>query len=390
MPQTVKEEGKGKLLTMFLWQVLTVFCVAGAACYIAIPASMALAKRMGAIDYPGIRRVNKKPIPRAGGIAIFFGFSAGVLVMVLGRTVFGWEADDLYSVRSVDYVLLYVGLAVVFLVGLIDDVSPISPRSKLAGQIVAAVIICLSGVTIGSIKALWSSTIVPLGWVDYPLTVIYLLVFMNIINLIDGLDGLASGIVGIVACGLMYLVYSRGSYTLVLACVIVVAVCLAFLRFNFYPAKVFMGDSGSLFLGALIASISIAGVVRTQSLAVTLVPLVIAGVPIIDTASAIVRRFRGKKPIDQADMDHLHHRLINAGFSHRRSVLMLYGLTAVLAIAGCLLSLIAGPPRWAMLALLALLAFLVIWRLRLLDPVLQHYYRRRAKEEPRRGTGADT
>ena len=233
------------------------------------------------------------------------------------------------------------------------------------------------------VRSLVDGAYLELGWLNVPLTVAYLVVFVNIINLIDGLDGLAAGIVAIVSASMFVLVYMRGSMTLALVCVVIVAICLAFLCYNFYPASTFMGDSGALFLGLLIGAVSLAGVVRTQSLVVNLVPLVIAGIPVLDTASAFIRRTRQHKRFDEADMGHIHHRLVDAGFGQRKAVLILYACTFVLAIVGLLISSTSGPVRWIVFAVLFIAVFVVIWRVGLFKPVLQHHYDNRGNVGPR-------
>ena len=374
---------------MPVWQSIVVFTVAFVVTYAMVPVSKRIAFAIGAIDFPGDRRVNEEIVPRAGGIALYTGFMAGCLALLVCIKLFDWPFEDLYSVRGVDYVQLFLGVTIVFIVGLIDDVSPLSPRTKLAGQIVAAVVICLSGVTVGSVRWAITGAYITFGWLDYPITIIYFLIFMNAINLIDGLDGLAAGIVAIVACGLMYLVYVRGSITLFMFCIMIVAVCLAFLRFNFHPASIFMGDSGSLFLGTLLGVLSVTGIARSQGIAVFIVPLVIAGVPILDTGTAIIRRMREGKRIDEADMEHVHHRMMTYGMSHSNTVLILYAITAVLAFAGCFMSSFTGLRRWIVIGILGAAVFLVIWRMNLFGPVSQHYYRRRDKVEPRRDANMD-
>lgn len=369
---------------MPVWQALAVFAVSFVVTYAMVPASKRIAYAMGAIDYPGQRRVNEQEIARAGGIALYAGFMAGCIALYICVHFLDWPFEDLYSVHGVDYVLLFLGVTIVFVVGLIDDVSPLSPRSKLAGQIVAATVICLSGVTIGSLRWVFTGDYVALDWLDYPVTVVYFLIFMNAINLIDGLDGLAAGIVAIVAAGLLYLIYARGNITLVMFCVMIIAICLAFLRYNFHPASIFMGDSGSLFLGTLIAILSVSGVARSQGIAVFIIPLVIAGVPIIDTGTSIIRRLREGRRIDEADKEHVHHRMLASGMSHTRTVLILYAFSAALAAAGCYMGSFNGPRRWSAIVILAIVAFVVIWRMRLFEPVLQHHYRRRDKSELRR------
>ena len=263
------------------YQAVIVFAVAFAVAYCMVPVSKKIAFRIGAIDYPGYRRMNREPIPRCGGIALYVGLIAACFTMFLGVRFFDWDLHDLYILSDVNYIVLFIGVTTMFTVGLVDDITQLSPGVKLAGQIVAATVVTLSGITIGAVRTLVVGDYLSLGWIDYPLTVLYLVVFVNITNLIDGLDGLASGLVAIVAGGLLYLVLMRGSFTLVLVCLALIAVCLAFLRYNFFPASVFMGDSGSLLLGLVVGIVSVVGVVRTQSFVVMLVPLIIAAAPYI-------------------------------------------------------------------------------------------------------------
>ena len=158
------------------------------------------------------------------------------------------------------------------------------------------------------------------------------------------------------------------------SCVAVIAVCLAFLRYNFFPASVFMGDSGSMLLGFAVGIVSIVGVARTQSFVIMAVPLAIAGVPVLDTISAIVRRLRGHQSIGQADMNHIHHRLMRSGLSQKRSVAVLWTCTACLAVAGCVISSYSGPVRWVIFCILFTIVFIIIWHFGLFKPVLKHYY----------------
>ncbi|MBQ9067886.1 MAG: undecaprenyl/decaprenyl-phosphate alpha-N-acetylglucosaminyl 1-phosphate transferase [Eggerthellaceae bacterium] len=371
---------------MLLWQGAIVFGVAFLVTYLMVPVSKWLSVKMGAIDYPGMRRVNETIVPRAGGIALYVGFLAGCAALAMGVKVFHWQPAQFFYLNDVNVGLLLFGITCMFLVGLVDDVSPLAPRSKLAGQFLAAALIYGAGVSIAEVRGIFTGDLLPLEWLDMPLTILYILIFVNVVNLIDGLDGLAAGLVAIMACSLMFLVIRRDNYVLALLCVAVVACCVAFLIFNFNPASIFMGDSGSHLLGTLLACVSIMGVVRTQSLAVSLVPLVIAGVPVMDTATAVIRRIREGKPIDEADKEHVHHRLLDAGFGQRRAVLTLYALSAVFAIVGYSMNVFSGPTRWALMIVFAFIIFVVVARLHLLDPVLLHHYRRQEKSEPRRRT----
>ena len=363
-------------------QGLIVFAVAALVAYIMVPVSKRIAVKLGAIDYPSNRRVNTEPIPRCGGIALYCGFLAGCFTVYLGNVFFGWGAQDYFVMQEIDYRLLFVGMTVMFCVGLVDDIVQIAPLPKLAGQVVAAVIVVASGVSIGAVRLLGNDYL-EFNWIDAPLTVIYLVIFVNVINLIDGLDGLAAGIVAIAGIGLFVLTFNRGSTFLALGCISLVAACVAFLRFNFHPATIFMGDSGALLLGLILGVISVTGIVRTQSFVVMLVPFVIAGVPVLDTLSSIVRRKHEHHPVGEADLGHIHHRLVRFGMSQRTAVLVLYGISAVLVAVACFL--IGAPVRTQALvfAILFVVGLIAVWSLGLAHPVLRHHYEGRGKRGPR-------
>lgn len=360
-----------------------VFAVAFAVTYAMVPVSKRIARLLGAIDYPSNRRVNRDPVPRCGGIALYVGITAGAFALFIGKHFFGWSIVDLYPIRGVNFSLLYIGVSFMFGVGLVDDITQIRPLYKFIGQVIAAIIVYASGISIGTVQAPIEGGYLNLEWMDGPITVLYLVIFVNITNLIDGLDGLASGIVIIVSAALMYMVWVRGSYTLAIACVAVMGTCLAFLRFNFFPASIFMGDSGSLLLGLVVGILSIEGVVRTQSFIIMLVPLAIAGVPVLDTASAVIRRLRGHKHVSEADMDHLHHRLMRAGLGQKRSVGVLWLCTAMLAVAGCAISDQSNLVGFVMFCVLAVIIVFVIWKFGLFSPVLKHHYDNRGQVGPR-------
>ena len=357
-----------------LIQSAIVFAVAFAVTFACVPLAKRIAKLVGAIDYPGNRRVNKTPVPRCGGIAMYLGLCAASLTVLVGVRFFDWELLNLYVLANVNYLLLYAGITLMFLVGLIDDITQISPALKFGGQIIAAVIIVMAGISVGSARIPITGDYVDFGWADYPISVLYLLVFVNITNLIDGLDGLASGLVAIVSAALLYLVIMRGFITMAFVCISLIAVCLAFLCYNFFPASIFMGDSGSMLLGVMVGIVSVAGVARTQSFVIMVVPLAIAGVPVLDTVSAIVRRLRGHQRIEQADQEHIHHRLLKSGLSQKRSVAVLWAATALLSIVGCVGSSYSGPIRWTIFIVLFAVVFFVIWKFGLFKPVLKHHY----------------
>ena len=344
---------------------------------------MAIVFAVAAIDYPSNRRINSEPVPRCGGIAMYLGLLAGVFTMFLGTRFFGWEILDLYTLSEMNYPMLFLGVTAMFTVGLVDDITQLKPWIKFIGQVLAATVVVLSGVSISTVLTPITGEFFELGVFDYPFTILYLVVFVNITNLIDGLDGLAAGLVASVSAALLYLIMSRGNMSMALVCAAMIAVCLAFLCFNFYPASVFMGDSGSMLLGLMVGIISVSGVARTQSLVIMLVPLAIAGVPVLDTISAIVRRLRGHQSIGEADMNHLHHRLMKSGLGQLRSVAVLWTCTAVLAVVGCVVSNYSGPVRWIIFVVLFIAVFFVIWHFGLFKPVLRHHYDNYGKVGPR-------
>ena len=351
-----------------------VFAVAFGVTFATVPFAKHIARVVGAIDYPGNRRVNTKPIPRCGGIAMYLGVCAAAFTVFVGVRFFHWELHNLYVLVDVNYVMLFIGVTLMFLVGLVDDITQLNPAMKFGGQIIAAAIVVAAGISVGTARIPITGDYVTFGWMDYPVSVLYLLVFVNITNLIDGLDGLASGVVAIVSAALLYLVVMRGFMTMAFMCVALIAICLAFLCYNFFPASVFMGDSGSLLLGLLVGIVSVAGVARTQSFVIMVVPLAIAGVPVLDTISAIVRRLRGHQRIEQADQEHIHHKLLKSGLSQKRSVAVLWTCTAVLGFVGCVGSSFSGPIRWTIFVVLLVVVFIVIWRFGLFKPVLKHHY----------------
>ena len=374
--------------------LLILGAVAFLAAFATVPVAKRIAFKFNAIDYPGARRVNKIPIPRMGGIAMFFGvFVALTFEMVCESFFTDWT--DLYRSShflSVNYVGVLLGLSIVTLVGAIDDIRSLSPKVKMLGQIAGAVVIVASGVMLASIKNPFAPGFIEFGWFAYPLTVFYLVAFMNVINLIDGLDGLASGIVGIAAFTLLMIAVGKGRVETALLSVMLLGVTLAFLRYNFAPASIFMGDSGSLFLGAMLGTISLLGVMRAPTVLVLAASLVIAAIPIMDTTVAIIRRLKNHQPIQQADAKHLHHKLLHEGFSPKESVIIIYAWTAFLAFGAYLISNSSGVIVYVLFAALAAGSFLILFRLGVFGLVLRHHYHvrplQRTRESARSGQDA--
>ncbi len=360
------------------------FAVAAVATIALTPLARKLAIKLDAIDYPSARRVNMLPIPRMGGVAIFGGILAALAVAGFGVYAFGWVDPFIdYNGIEVNYWGVLLGTVLIFLVGAVDDVVDLNPKAKMLGQIVAACVVAGSGLLFSSIHNPFGEGYIEFGWVAYPLTVFYLVAFANVINLIDGLDGLAAGITGISAITILLFAVLTGRFDAALFSVILVGVCAGFLKSNFFPASIFMGDSGALLLGFSLGVISLFAVARSALFVSLLVPILAAGVPILDTFFAIVRRKREHRPIDEADKGHIHHRLMRAGFSQRATVLIMWAWTALLAACGVIITWADNLVRIPIFLIACAVTAYAIVKLRLLGDALSHHFNPRRKPELR-------
>lgn len=364
-----------------LWTEIIITLVVAIAVTIAlIPLAKKLAIKLNAIDYPSARRVNMLPIPRLGGVAMFGGLITAIVLILLGAEYWGWiNPFHLTDDSSINYFGVALGVLVMFLVGFIDDLKDLSPKKKLVGQIVASCIVAGSGLLLADIVNPFGPGFLELGIWAYPITVFYLVAFANIINLIDGLDGLASGITAISAACIFLFAFFSGKIDAALLCIIIVGVCLGFLTKNFHPASIFMGDSGALTLGFGLGIVSLVAVARSALVLSLVVPILAAGVPIIDTAFAIIRRKRQHHKIDEADKGHIHHQLMRAGFSQRKTVLIMWGWTAALSICALLIVFLDSNFRIPVIIFIAVLSGILIKKLHLLGPVLAHHFHPRGR-----------
>ena len=355
---------------------LCLFFASLATTLLVTPLARRFAVWCGAVDYPNSRRINKRPIPRMGGIAIFCGIVAAFAVQYVGTMSWGWPVVLVPSPKlDVNYGALVAAFVVIFATGLLDDRFSLSPRQKLVGQVLAASIAVAGGLVIGDISNPFEpGGFIHLGWVTYPLTVVYLVAYTNIINLIDGLDGLAAGIAAIASFTMFVLSVWAGRLDAAALSVAVAGSSLGFLRYNFHPASVFMGDSGALTLGFALGTVSLLSVTRFAGLTTIIVPLVIAAVPIIDTFSAIVRRLRGHVSISHADRGHIHHRLIDEGYDQRQAVLVMYAWTGLLCVGSLVMTQVETVPRIAIFCALLLASMAFARHLHLFQPVLLHHY----------------
>jgi UDP-GlcNAc:undecaprenyl-phosphate GlcNAc-1-phosphate transferase len=280
------------------------------------PAVGGMARLLGVVDQPDARRVHRRPIPRLGGLAIFL----GILVPSLAFLDLSGETRG-----------VLLGATVATVVGAVDDFRGLSPPVKLGGQFLAAAIPCAFGVWIDHFTFPFLGVVDLAPWIGVPLSMLFIVAVMNMVNFLDGLDGLAAGVCGIAGVTYAILALSLGKADPAILSAIVAGACLGFLRHNFFPARIFMGDSGALCLGFILAAVSIQGLLKTASTVVLLLPLLVLAVPILDTSFVVARRLKHNRPIYAADRGHLHHRFLNIGFSQRRAAVTMWLWCASLA-----------------------------------------------------------
>ena len=362
---------------IYRWWIpyLSLFLVSLVAALATTPLAKRVAWKVDAIDYPSARRINKKPIPRMGGLAVFIGLAAALVVQYFGTTQLRWPSVLIPTTfMVVDYRKLGLAFLIIFLTGVIDDVCQLKPIPKIIGQILAAAVATSGGLIIGNIVNPFAGGEVVLGWVAYPLTVLYLVAYVNIINLIDGLDGLAAGITCISSVTMFVLANAAGRLDAAALSAALAGATLGFLRYNFHPASIFLGDSGSLLLGFGLGTISLLNITRIAGLTTIIIPLLMAGIPIMDTFSAIVRRRRAGVSVSHADKGHIHHRLIQEGFDQKQAVLLIYAWTALLCIGSYIMTQVELWPRIGVFVALIVASGAFASRLHMFEPVLRHHY----------------
>lgn len=291
-----------------------------------------VALRYNIVDQPGVRKIHQQQIPRLGGLAIFIGF---IFALLFVSKLHGTILD-----KNIITVMLG-GLAVIVL-GVIDDVLGLKAPVKLFIELIIAVAVVSAGVKIGFVYNPVTFKIINVGLVGSVLSVALILILMNTINLIDGLDGLASGVTVISALSLFIISLFLGQHYSSVLLIALAGATVGFLKYNFNPASIFMGDSGSLFLGYVLATASILGVLKSSLVISLAIPMLSLLVPIADTVFAIIRRVKNKRHIFRADNEHIHHRLLFKGYSQREAVIVLYWTAALLNIMAILLSLTNG------------------------------------------------
>lgn len=331
-----------------VYLILT-FVIAFVFSFAATPIVYRLAFKIGAIDIPkDSRRMHKKPIPRLGGLAIIFGF-------IVSLCCFGQMTRSLAAIL--------VGAAIIAVMGVVDDCKNLDARLKFIIQGIAALIVIIGGnvrITVLTNPNIFSDNpyLVLPWWISGIVSFLWIVFITNAVNFIDGLDGLAAGVSAIMSVSLVFIAVRIGEYSVAVVGLAIMGACFGFLPFNFNPAKIFMGDTGSTFLGFILASLSIQGVFKSYAIISFAVPLLILGLPLFDAMFAMIRRiYHGQSPM-KADRGHLHHRLIDMGFSQKQTVFILYAISGVLGITAVILA-ESGTLR-ALILLICVLIFLFI------------------------------
>lgn len=319
----------------YLTKIITALAISIAVAFATAPLSIKIAQKLGVIDKPkDARRVHKNPTPRFGGMAIFLGSMAAMLIP---------------AGMNNKIVVAMAGGLLMYLLGITDDILDIKPIVKFLGQLIIASGVYAFGVRISFISNYFGMTpngsnanVILSEGVAYAITVLWIVGITNAVNLMDGLDGLAAGSVAIMSLCLAYIAYIHGmrlgSMPVCIALVAVAGGCIGFLPYNFSPAKTFMGDGGALYLGYMIAVLSVISPLKRATVVGALIPMLTLAVPIFDTLFAMLRRMLRHESIMKADKGHLHHHLMAAGFGQRRSVLIMYGIVGIMGEVAILIS----------------------------------------------------
>jgi UDP-GlcNAc:undecaprenyl-phosphate/decaprenyl-phosphate GlcNAc-1-phosphate transferase len=372
---------------------LETLIIAAAVSWGLTPLVIRVAHAIGAVDRPGPRKVHLSPVPRIGGVGVFVGFLAGVAYSALSARYLpvGQEARFSY------WLALGVAMTMMFLLGLADDLFGVPFQWKFLYQIAAAALVWIGGFRIEAISLPFVDESLHLGALSLPLTLLWIVGITNAMNLIDGLDGLAAGTALITAVTVAVVAFNTGQRGVVGISVALVGSLAGFLRFNFNPARIFLGDCGSMFLGLVLAVASIHGTQKGATAVAVLAPLLVLGFPILDTGLAILRRVfrlgvegyraeggpslsyvvRNAHHVFLPDRRHLHHRLLDLGISHRGAVLVLYGAVTACALAA--MSIVILRNLWLAFLLLAALAISLAG---LTAPYLLRSRARRATVDP--------
>ncbi len=307
--------------------------VAFSLCLLATPVCRNIFLRLEIVDHPDeVRKLHSRPIPRVGGIAIAFSYAVALLLLIFVAP----HGMRIFIRHKVLLLSLLAPAGLVFATGLLDDLKGLRPRAKLAGQAAAAVLAVALGARLTLVNGHPASP-----WITIPLSIFWLLACSNALNLIDGLDGLASGVALFATLTTLLAAVLQGNTGLVMATIPLAGCLLAFLRYNFNPASVFLGDCGSLTIGFLLGCFGLIWSQKSATFLGMAAPMMVLALPLIDVSLAISRRYMSKRPIFQADRGHIHHRLLALGFTPRHAALILYGVCGLAAALSLLQSVLS-------------------------------------------------
>ena len=324
--------------------IIFAFLIALIVSFASTPIASAIAKKVGAVDKPNKRRINKVPVPRMGGMAIYFGFLVAVLCFA--------------DIAPAEIRGIVLGSVMMVVLGALDDVYQLPALAKFIVQILIAVFVIGHGVCVDIITnpIPWAeSQYIDIGWLRYPVTVLWIVGVTNAVNLIDGLDGLAVGTSTIACVTLFIIALYTGEANIALILIAVIGACLGFLPYNSHPAKIFMGDTGSTFLGFIMATVSVQGLFKSYAVITVAIPFLILGLPIFDTGFAILRRIVRHKPVFAPDRGHLHHRLLDHGYNQKQAVYILYVISASLSLLAILMLFLGSAKAMIFLGAMLLL-----------------------------------
>ena len=333
------------------------------------PLAIYVARKLNVVDIPNERKVHTGSIPRMGGMAIYGAF-------VLGTLSLGIYTKQVAA-------LLIAGSLVMF-VGWVDDVRGISPKIKLIGQVIASLILIKGGFYVQFItNPFTDGGLISLGIFTIPITILWLTGISNAVNLVDGLDGLSAGVSAIAALTMTIVCFVQGQLQTAALAAVLAAAAFGFLRYNFHPARTFMGDCGALFLGFVLGALAIMGLSKGATIISIFIPLIIMGIPVFDTFFAIMRRIFLHKPIFEADKGHLHHSLLSLGLSHRQTVLAIYAISVVMGLSAILLVLLTSAQAVVLLIALIIGTFAGAEKLGVLRGNQEHRLRKRTAKQPK-------
>jgi UDP-GlcNAc:undecaprenyl-phosphate/decaprenyl-phosphate GlcNAc-1-phosphate transferase len=312
------------------------------------------AVKVGAVDVPNARKVHTRIMPRLGGLGIFLAFLLSLLAIL------PFVPDGMLSSRDINFIAAFlIGGTMITLIGALDDRFDLNAKLKFLAQIaVACMVVFAFDIRVDFVNVPFQDAYSSLeSWISVPLTIFWIVGVTNAINLIDGLDGLAAGVSGIAIGTIFVMSLLMGNYMVAMLCLVLLGSIIGFLFFNFHPAKIFMGDTGSLFLGFSLAMLSMLGF-KQIAIVSFITPLIIIGVPLSDTFFAIIRRKLQKKPIFSPDKGHLHHCLRELGFSHRQTVLIIYGIAVFFGVLAVIQSSAAlNEANWVTFVVICIMMF---------------------------------